>query len=157
THMFKVAATTTFTNAVLTYGGSPDAAPIGTMQFEQGVFKGSIILDTAPTQATVWNSLGGMATVPVTIKTSSTGGGGGGGGGGTTASSSYKLTIKTVGKGTVTTNPAGTIFAAGTAVTLTATPDAGSPWIGWSGDVSSTARSITITMTKAMTVQANFK
>ena len=56
TKMFKVAATTTFTNAVLTYGGSPDAAPFGTMQFELGVFKGSMILDTAPTAATVWNS-----------------------------------------------------------------------------------------------------
>ena len=33
------------------------------MQFEQGVFKGSIILDTAPTQATVWNSFGGFATI----------------------------------------------------------------------------------------------
>ncbi|MDB6059373.1 MAG: hypothetical protein JWO95_3217, partial [Verrucomicrobiales bacterium] len=56
THMFKVAATTTFTNAVLTYGGDPGAAPMGTMQFEAGQFKGSIILDTAPTRATVWNS-----------------------------------------------------------------------------------------------------
>ncbi len=81
TKMFKVAATTTFTNAVLTYGGSPDAAPFGTMQFEQGQFKGSMILSTAPTQATVWNSFGGMATVPVRLKTSTSVTGGGGGGG----------------------------------------------------------------------------
>jgi hypothetical protein len=48
TKMFKVQASTTFTNAILTYGGDPAAGPIGTMQFEKGVFKGSILLDTPP-------------------------------------------------------------------------------------------------------------
>jgi hypothetical protein len=156
TKMFKVAATTTFTNAVLTYGGSPDAAPFGTMQFEQGVFKGSMILDTPPTQATVWNSLGGFATVPVTLKTSSAATGGGGGGGGST-STTYKLTISTNGKGSVTVSPLAASYAAGTVVTLTATPAVGSPWIGWSGDASGTANPTTITMTKDMKVTANFR
>ena len=152
TKMFKVAATTTFTNAVLTYGGSPDAAPFGTMQFEQGVFKGSMILDVAPTQATVWNSLGGFATVAVTQKLSSTGGGGGG-----STTAGYKLSIATNGKGSVTTNPTSTSIAAGTVVTLTATPDAGSPWVGWSGDVTGTSRTVSLTMTKDMKVTANFR
>ncbi len=158
TKMFKVAATTTFTNAVLTYGGSPDAAPLGTMQFEAGVFKGSMILDVAPTQATVWNSQGGMATVPVSIKTSSavkTGGGGGGGGGTTTTS--FKLTLVTNGKGSVTTTPSGTSFPAGTVVTLKATPAAGSPWVGWSGAVTGTANPTTVTITKDTSVTANFR
>ncbi len=155
THMFKVQASTTFTNAILTYGGSPDAAPFGTMQWEQGVFKGSMILATAPTQATVWNSLGGFATVPVNLKTSTATGGGGGGGGST--STSYKLTVVTAGKGSVATSPVGTSFAPGTVVTLTATPAAGSPWIGWSGAVTSTSRTISVTMNQAVSVTANFK
>jgi hypothetical protein len=155
TKMFKVAATTTFTNAILTYGGSADAAPFGTMQFEQGVFKGSIILDTAPTMATVWNSLGGMATVPVTQKLSTSGGGGGGGGGST--STTFKLSIATNGKGTVTTSPSGTSFASGTVVTLTATPAVGSPWIGWSGAITGTNNPIKITITKDTSVTANFR
>ncbi len=158
--MLKIQATTTFTNAVLTYGTDPNGAPIGTMQFEQGVYKGSIVMVSAPALATVWNSAGGQATLGVTVKTGVGGnstGGGGGGGGGTKTSSTYKLAIATVGKGTVTTSPAGSSFPAGTVVTLTATPDAGAPWIGWSGDAKGTARTTTITMTKDMKVNANFK
>jgi hypothetical protein len=161
TKMFKVAATTTFTNAVLTYGTSPDAPPLGTMQFEQGVFKGSMILDTAPTQATVWNSLGGMAVMTVTQKLSTSGGAGGGGGGGgggsTTTSTNYKISIATNGKGTVTTSPTGTSFPSGTVVTLTATPAAGSPWIGWSGAITGTTNPIKVTVTSNMSITANFR
>jgi hypothetical protein len=149
THMFKVQATTTFANDILTYGTSPDAAPLGTMQFELGVFKGSILLDTAPTQATVWSSFGGFATVPVTQKLS------GGGGGSTTAS--YKISIATNGKGTVTVSPSAASYAAGTVVTLTATPAAGSPWVGWSGDAAGTVNPIKITMSKDMKITANFR
>jgi len=156
THMLKVAATTTFTNAILTYSGSPDSAPFGTMQFEQGVFKGSIILDSAPTQATVWNSLGGMATIAVTPKLSSAGGGGGGGGGSRTTTS-YRLTVTTAGKGTVTVTPAAGSYAPGTVVTLKATPAAGSPWLGWTGDAVGTSNPTTLTITRDMKVTANFK
>jgi hypothetical protein len=157
TKMFKVAATTTFTNAVLTYGGSPDAAPFGTMQFEQGVFKGSMILDTAPSVATVWNSLGGQATVPVTLKLSTSGGGGGGGGGGGSTTTTFKLTVSINGKGSVATSPAASSYAPGTVVTLTATPAAGSPWIGWSGAITGTANPTTVTITKDTSVTANFR
>jgi hypothetical protein len=159
TKMLKIAATTTFTNAVLTYGGSPDAGPFGTMQFEQGVFKGSIVMDTPPTQAIVWNSLGGQATVNVTIKTPNTGGGGGGGGGGSGSktATAYKLNIVTNGKGSVSTSPSGTSFAAGTVVTLTATPAAGSPWIGWSGAVTGTTNPIKVTINGDTSVTANFR
>ncbi|MBI3415382.1 MAG: hypothetical protein HY043_08690 [Verrucomicrobia bacterium] len=152
--MFKVQATTTYTNAVLTYGGDPNSPPLGTMQFEAGVFKGSMILATAPTRATVWNSLGGQATVPVTSKLSG-GGGGGGGGGGT--STTYKLTIVTNGKGTVTASPAAASYAAGTVVTLTATPAAGSPWIGWSGAITGTKNPATVTINANTSVTANFR
>ena len=77
-----------------------------------------------------------QASMKVTIKTgvgcNSTGGGGGGGT--TSMSSTCQLTIKTVGKGSVTTSPSGTAFAPGTKVALAAPPDAGQPWIGWSAD-----------------------
>jgi hypothetical protein len=66
----------------------PNGPPLGTMQFEQGVWKGSMMMDTAPAFATVWNSNGGQATLAVTIKTPKSSGGGGGsssgGGGGKT-------------------------------------------------------------------------
>ena len=165
THMFKVAATTTFANSVLTYGTDPLAAPIGTMQIEQGVFKGSMILDTAPAFATVWNSNGGMTTVPVNQKLSSaaTGGGGGGGGsatgggGGGGSTATFKLTATKNGKGTVTVSPSAASYAAGTVVTVTATPDPGSPWLGWTGACSGTAKTCTVTMNANLSVTANFK
>lgn len=69
----------------------------------------------------------------------------------------FKLTVKTNGKGSVAVSRTGTTFVAGQVVTLTATPAIGSGWFGWTGDVTSTARTITITMTKDMVVTANFK
>jgi len=161
TKMLKVTATTPYTNTVLTYGDTA-TGPFGTMQFELGAYKGSIILDTPPTSVTVWSSVGGQASMPVTIKTTATGGGGGGGtggggGGGGSTSTQYKLTIVTNGKGTVTASPAASTYAPGTVVTLTATPAVGSPWIGWSGAASGTALTTTVTITKDTSVTANFK
>jgi hypothetical protein len=164
--MLKVAATTSFANSVLSFGTDPLSAPIGTMQFELGQFKGAAIMPTAPQYATIWNSNGGMITVPVTAKLSSaaTGGGGGatGGGGGATgggggATTTYKLTITKTGKGTVTANPTAASYAPGTVVTLTATPDPGSPWIGWGGACSGTATTCSVTMNANLSVVANFK
>ncbi|MCW3099950.1 MAG: hypothetical protein JWL77_5568 [Chthonomonadaceae bacterium] len=159
TKMLKVAATTPYANSVLTYGDTANG-PFGTMQFELGMYKGSIILNTPPTSVTVWSSVGGFATMPVTIKTGAGGGGGGGGtggGGGGSTATTFKLTIVTNGKGTVTASPAAASYAAGTVVTLTATPAAGSPWIGWSGAVTGTALTTTVTITKDTSVTANFR
>ena len=69
----------------------------------------------------------------------------------------YKLAVKTKGKGSVAVSRTGTTFVANTVLTLTATPAAGATWVGWSGDVSSSARSIVITMNRPLTIQANFK
>ena len=69
----------------------------------------------------------------------------------------YKLAVKTKGKGSVAVSRTGTTFVANTVLTLTATPAAGATWVGWSGDVSSSARSIVITMNRSLTIQANFK
>ena len=80
---------------------------------------------------------------------------GGGGGGSTTTS--YKISISTNGKGTVTTDPATSSFAAGTVVTLTATPAAGQPWIGWAGACAGTSPTCTLTMDANKSVTANFR
>ncbi len=165
--LLKISATTSFANSVLTFGTDPLAGAIGTMQFELGAFNGSAILPAAPAWATVWNSNGGMVTVPVTAKLSSAGsggGGGGGGGGGATGgggggstSGSFKLSISKTGKGTVTVSPNAASYAAGTVVTLTATPDPGFPWIGWAGACTGTSTTCTLTMNSNLSVTANFK
>jgi hypothetical protein len=167
THMFKVQATTSFANSVLTFGTDPLSPAMGTMQLELGVFNGAMILTTAPAYATVWNSNGGMATMAVTQKLSSAANGGGGGGGGGVATgggggggsttTSFKLTTTRNGKGTLTVAPLAAGYAPGTVVTLSATPDAGSPWTGWTGACSGTAMSCKVTMNSNLSVTANFK
>lgn len=153
--MLKIDVATTYTNATLTYGSNGVA--FGTLQFEAGIFQGSIVLPSAPATVTVWSSVGGQVTAPVTLYTGggATGGGGGGGGGGRTTS--FRLSIATRGKGTVSTNPGGTSFVSGTAVTLTATPDAGEPWLGWTGACTGMSRTCTLTMNSDKSVTANFK
>ena len=81
-------------------------------------------------------------------------GGGGGGGGGVSA---FKISISKNGNGSVTTSPATATFAAGSVVTLTATPGAGQPWIGWGGDCAGTAVTCTLTMDANKSVTANFR
>jgi hypothetical protein len=166
TLLFKVQATTNDNTAIFTFGTDAASGPIGTMQLELGIWKGSILMPTAPTTATIWSSFGASASMPVTNKGLTSGGGGGGGGvktggggggGTTTTSSTYKISIATTGKGTVTTSPSGTSFAAGTVVTLTATPAAGSPWVGWSGAVVSKSQTITVTVNSNLSLTANFK
>lgn len=154
TKLFKVQANTTFANSILTYGTDPNNGPLGTMQIELGVWKGSMLMATAPAQATVWNSNGGQATMVVTVKTGVTGGGGGGGGGTT---GSFKLTTSKNGRGTLTVTPLAASYAAGTVVTIAETPDPGSPWVGWSGACSGTATTCTVTMNSNLSVTANFK
>jgi len=70
----------------------------------------------------------------------------------------YSLTVTTAGTGTgtVTTNPSGTLFNAGTVVTLTAAPDVGSTFTGWSGGVSGTSPTLSFTMNTDTTVTAGF-
>lgn len=69
----------------------------------------------------------------------------------------YRLAVKTNGKGSVAVSRTGSTFVAGTIITLTATPAAGSPWLGWSGDALGMNRTITITVNRSLTIQANFK
>ena len=58
---------------------------------------------------------------------------------------SYTLSI-TAENGTVAIDPAGDTYQEGTVVTLTATPDEGYEFTGWSGDLSGTDNPVSITM-----------
>ena len=152
THMFKVTASTPDANPILTYGTD---VPVGTMQFELGQWKGSTILAGAtPSIATVWSAVGASSSMPVRVR--ATAGGIVTGGAGTTATA-FKLTVVTNGKGTASTSPTGTSFASGTVLTLTATATAGGTWTGWTGDVVSSANTITVTITKDTKLTANFR
>ncbi len=68
----------------------------------------------------------------------------------------FTLTAVTAGQGSVTLNPAGGAYDAGTVVTLEATPTAGWQFDGWSGDLSGTTNPATLTMDANKTVTATF-
>ncbi|MCG3118584.1 MAG: hypothetical protein ALAOOOJD_00804 [bacterium] len=68
----------------------------------------------------------------------------------------YTLNMSTVGSGGVALNPAGGVYAAGTEVTLTATPSVGFQFSGWSGDLTGSTNPATITMNSNKTVTATF-
>jgi hypothetical protein len=68
----------------------------------------------------------------------------------------YTLTVNTVGSGSVTLNPLGGTYDDGTVVTLTATPDAGFVFSGWSDALSGAANPETITMDGNKNVIATF-
>lgn len=80
-----------------------------------------------------------------------TGGGGGAGGPFTLA-----ITIVDPGEGSVALNPAGGTYAAGTVVTLTASPAAGHTFNNWSGNLSGNNNPAQITMDANKSVTANF-
>ncbi|WP_174819951.1 InlB B-repeat-containing protein, partial [Paenibacillus koleovorans] len=69
------------------------------------------------------------------------------------STTNYNLTVQAT-NGTVT--PSGGTYSSGTVVTLTATPNAGYTFTGWSGDLSGSANPATITMNGNKTVTANF-
>ncbi|SSC13327.1 conserved protein of unknown function [Mesotoga infera] len=68
----------------------------------------------------------------------------------------YTLTTNTVGQGTVTKNPSKPTYDHGEEVELTATPDEGWSFVGWSGDLSGTANPANIAMDSNKTVTATF-
>jgi pectate lyase len=74
------------------------------------------------------------------------------GGGGQT----FTLTTNVSGSGSVTRNPNAPSYAAGTVVTLTATPASGFQFAGWSGDLTGSTNPTTITMSANRTVTATF-
>ena len=70
----------------------------------------------------------------------------------------FTLTITEIGtgSGTVTPNPSGLTYAAGTVVTLTATPASGSVFAGWTGACTGTG-TCAVTMNQNQTVTADFE
>ncbi len=73
-----------------------------------------------------------------------------------TASPQYTLTVNTAGSGSVALNPSGGVYDAGTVVALTAMPEAGFQFSGWSGDLTGFNNPETITMNANKNVTANF-
>ncbi len=75
-----------------------------------------------------------------------------------TAIPSYTLSITNAGtgSGSVSVNPVGTSFLAGTPVTLTAVPNANSVFSGWSGACSGTTATCQVTMNSNLSVTATF-
>jgi hypothetical protein len=72
------------------------------------------------------------------------------------APAQYTLTVTIVGQGTVTLDPAGGTYDNGTLVTLTAVPDSGCNFMGWSGALTGSTNPETITMNADKTVTATF-
>jgi PKD repeat protein len=75
----------------------------------------------------------------------------------------FDLTVATSGSGTVSApgiacpGDCAETYAAGSVVTLTATPVAGSAFLGWTGDCSGTAPTCALTMSQARSVTARFQ
>jgi uncharacterized repeat protein (TIGR02543 family) len=67
------------------------------------------------------------------------------------------ISVDPAGKGTVATTPPGGSHPAGTVVTLTAAPSPGYKFDHWSGDVTGTSSTVTITVDKNISVTAHFK
>ncbi len=69
---------------------------------------------------------------------------------------SLKISQKGSGKGTVINSPAGSIFSDNTAVTITASPDEDSVFVGWSGACVGNDPQCTITMSNDVVLTATF-
>jgi uncharacterized repeat protein (TIGR02543 family) len=69
---------------------------------------------------------------------------------------SYAVNVTTVGNGGVTKSPDQATYAFGSSVNLTATPQAGWHFVGWSGDVVSAANPLNITVDAAKSLTATF-
>jgi uncharacterized repeat protein (TIGR02543 family) len=87
-----------------------------------------------------------------------------GGGGGGAATSGFTLKVSVSNSGSVRSstgaincgNTCQASFAAGTVVTLTATPPAGKTFAGWSGACTGTTPTCAVTMNSALSTRANF-
>ncbi len=69
----------------------------------------------------------------------------------------YQLTIEVDGEGITSPLPGTHSYIAGTSVTLTAIPDDGCRFTGWTGDATGSASEITVNMDEDKTITANFE
>ncbi len=68
----------------------------------------------------------------------------------------YKIQVVTIGPGRVNQNPSDTLFSRGTQVELTAVPDPGKKFMGWSGDTNSQQNPLILTMDRSWKLQAAY-
>jgi uncharacterized repeat protein (TIGR02543 family) len=68
----------------------------------------------------------------------------------------HTLSVTSVGRGTVSKSPSQASYDYGTVVMLTATPDSGFTFIGWSGDTTANGSPLSIGMTRDRVLVANF-
>lgn len=73
------------------------------------------------------------------------------------APTDLSLDVSTVGEGSVAVTPAQPTYTSGTPVTLTATPDEGAYFAGWSGDLVSGDNPLEFTITQDTAVTATFE
>jgi hypothetical protein len=75
---------------------------------------------------------------------------------GTASATSYTLSVTNLGSGTVTKNPTNSSYPAGVTVIVTATPDSGWYFAGWSGDTNGTVNPLNVTVESDLVITGNF-
>src|SRR5205814_6781143 len=73
-----------------------------------------------------------------------------------TATFTWKLTVATVGLGSINVAPNQASYNPGTPVTLTATPQTHVHFAGWSGDTTTAANPLSLTMTRNWNLTGTF-
>jgi len=73
-----------------------------------------------------------------------------------TAGTKYKLSLNTIGAGSILATPAGELYEPGASVTLKALPDAGNEFMKWSGSISGNTNPFILTMDGDKTIGAQF-
>lgn len=68
----------------------------------------------------------------------------------------YTITTSSNGSGSVSLNPPGGSYNGGTSVSITAVPNAGWDFVGWTGDLSGSTNPATISISSNMSITANF-
>lgn len=74
----------------------------------------------------------------------------------TLSGSKVTLEVEPFGHGSVSVNPPTNIYNIGQSVTITATPNSGKAFLGWSGSASGTNNPLTVVMNQSKTIYANF-
>jgi hypothetical protein len=74
----------------------------------------------------------------------------------TVSSGDVALTVVPVGRGRVSVSPRANEYSSGTAVTITATPDAGKSFLGWSGNAAGSQNPMSVVMNQSKVIYANF-
>jgi hypothetical protein len=69
----------------------------------------------------------------------------------------FTLTVLAQGSGSVSKNPSNATYPSGVVVTLTATPNAGNYFSGWSGDTNGAVNPLNVTMNGNLVITGNFQ